>query len=494
MDALTVPKLEREVKLAAPEAFSLARLDPQLGGYIAAPVAYHRLHTTYFDSDDLRLTRWGCSLRFRLGEGWTLKLPAGQDAAALARTEHVFPGDAARVPAGALALATPYLRGAVPHPVAELRTLRVSRQVRDDTGDALADVVEDDVRVVEGHRIVRRFRQVEIELADAADDDVLDGLTALLREAGAGEPDPTPKNVLALGAAARAPELQAPALDDDACGGDLARAALVAAVETLVRSDAPLRLAPGADAVHDARVATRRLRSHLRTFLPVLDPDWARGLRERLRGLADGIGAARDADVLLARLERRAQTLPATDQGGAQTLLLRFRAERDEAYTRMHALLRDPDYVRLLDEAIAAAAQPRFSPAAAAPAVEIVPAVVRDAWKSLRKPVRRRGRPPSDRELHGIRIKAKRLRYAAEAVAAAGDSHAARIARRAQALQDVLGEQHDAVVVCERLRERAGERETAFVAGEIVALETETARACRAAWRRAWRRLRVAMG
>lgn len=495
MDVLTVPKTEREVKLAAPDAFSLARLDAHLGAYLAAPVAFHRLHTVYFDSEDLRLTRWGCSLRFRQGEGWTLKLPAaGADSPGLARTEHVFPGDASRVPDDALALATPYLRGAVPRPVAELRTLRASRCVHGEAGDALAEVVEDDVRVVEGRRVVQRFRQVEIELNDGAEDGMLDALTDVLRREGAGDPDPTPKNVVALGERAHARELNAPSLQKNPRGGDLVRAALVQAVEALVRCDAPLRLGPHPDAVHDARVATRRLRSHLRTFLPLLDRPWACALRDSLRLLTDGFGAARDADVLLARLQRRAQALPTPDQRRIETLLRPFRAARDQAYARVHDLLRDPAYVRVVDEVIEAAARPRFVARADAPACDIVPALVDDAWKSVRKRVRRRGNPPSDRELHGIRIKAKRLRYAAEAVAPVAGRRVARIARRAEALQDTLGEQHDAVVACERLRAHDSPPQAAFLAGALVALETLAAQDARAGWRRRWRRLRRAMG
>ncbi|HYZ16197.1 MAG TPA: CYTH domain-containing protein, partial [Candidatus Acidoferrum sp.] len=84
--------LERELKLEAPPTFSLARLEPHLDGYTASALTWRRLHTIYFDTDDLRLTRWGLSLRFRLHEGWTLKIPVPRDSRALYREEHVFEG------------------------------------------------------------------------------------------------------------------------------------------------------------------------------------------------------------------------------------------------------------------------------------------------------------------------------------------------------------------------------------------------------------------
>ena len=252
--------LERELKLAPPETFSLARLGPQLNGYAASPVQFKRLHTVYYDTPDLRLTRWGCSLRLRLGEGWTLKIPVPSESQALFREEHVFPDDDTGVPAAVSDLATAYLRGASPAPVAELRTLRTSRRVTAEDGADLAEVVEDDVRVVDGTSVIRRFRQVEIELADGAPDELLDVLEDLLRCEGAGKVDPVPKNVRALGERAREPEIHAPQLTPNATIGDVARAAFARSAELIVRYDAKLRLQPDETTIHQARVAVRRLR------------------------------------------------------------------------------------------------------------------------------------------------------------------------------------------------------------------------------------------
>ncbi len=98
--------VERELKLEPPDGFSLARLQPRLGDYVLAPVEWRRLHTISWDTADLRLTRWGCSLRYRLRDGWTLKLPVPHEGDALHREEHEFPGGPDAVPAAALDLAT----------------------------------------------------------------------------------------------------------------------------------------------------------------------------------------------------------------------------------------------------------------------------------------------------------------------------------------------------------------------------------------------------
>ena len=477
--------LERELKLAPPETFSLARLGPQLNGYAASPVQFRRLHTVYYDTPDLRLTRWGCSLRLRLGEGWTLKIPVPSESQALFREEHVFPDDGTGVPAAVSDLATAYLRGASPAPVAELRTLRTSRRVTAEDGADLAEVVEDDVRVVDGTSVIRRFRQVEIELADGAPDELLDVLEDLLRCEGAGKVDPVPKNVRALGERAREPEIHAPQLTPNATIGDVARAAFARSAELIVRYDAKLRLQPDETTIHQARVAVRRLRSDLRAFLPLLEQTWASDLRARLSWLQDGLSAARDTDVLIAGLRRQSRKLPDADRRRLDGLLAPFAAAREAACERVHEMLHEPAYVPLLQHIVDAANHPPFTALATEPASEVIPSIISGAWSTLRKRVRKCSRPPSDRELHGIRIAAKRVRYAAEAVEPVAGRPVRLLARRVEGVQTILGEQHDTVVACRALRELTGEN--AFFAGELAALEVLAGVKARARWRAAWR-------
>jgi CHAD domain-containing protein len=479
--------LERELKLAAPPRFSLARMDPQLDGFVASPVRFRRLHTVYYDTPDLRLARWGCSLRFRGGEGWTLKIPVPQRSIALAREEHVFSGDADTIPTGALDLATAYLRGVTPAAVIELRTLRTSRHVLGDGGDDLAEVVEDDVRVVDGTRVVRRFRQLEIELARAAPDELLPVFRKLLREEGAGKPDPVPKNVRALGSDACTAELDVHPPGRSARLGEVARAAFAVSVEHFVRYDARLRLGPDETAVHQARVSIRRLRSDLRTFVRLLDANWARELRERLRWPQDVLSAARDADVVLEAARRAGAALPESDRRIVEDVLAPMRAARERAYDVVREMLRDPRYVPMLCALVDAAKHPPLNQHADRPAAGAVAEILDHSWATLRRRVRARSRPPSDRELHGIRIAAKRVRYAAEAIAPVAGRRAERFGRDAERLQTVLGEQHDAVLACERLRSLNGDGTEAFVAGELAASATAAERAARRAWPKAWR-------
>ena len=82
----------------------------------------------------------------------------------------------------------------------------------------------------------------------------------------------------------------------------------------LLRHDPGVRLGIDIEDVHQARVATRRLRSDLRTFQPLLDEAWADALRDELRWLGAELGRVRDAEVLRDRLRAAATTLPAPDR------------------------------------------------------------------------------------------------------------------------------------------------------------------------------------
>lgn len=479
--------VERELKLEVPDRFSLARMDPQLDGYVASEVRFQRLHTVYYDTPDLRLTRWGCSLRFRLGEGWTLKIPVPRrSSAALVREEHVFPGVARTVPPAAIEVATAYLRGVTPIPVAELRTLRTSRHMRSDGGDDVAEVVEDDVRVVDGTHVVDRFRQLEIELTQTAPDELLSVLRRAFREEGAGKPDPVPKNVRALGGAASAAELDVTEPRRNALGGELVRAALASSVVRFMRHDARLRLDPDAEAVHQARVAIRRLRSDLRSFAPLLDADWARELRARLRWPQEILSAARDADVVLENLDRASIALPDIDRRRLGEVLAPLQAARERAYAGVRTMLGDPRYVPMLCALVDAVKRPPLNELAGEPGRDAIAVILSGGWKVLRRRARGRSPIPSDRELHGIRIAAKRVRYAAEALAPVAGRCAERLACEAEELQSVLGAQHDAVMACERLRALDLDAPLAFVAGELAAVAHASDRVARRGWRDAW--------
>ena len=249
-----------------------------------------------------------------------------------------------------------------------------------------------------------------------------------------------------------------------------------------------LRVSPSADAVHDARVAVRKLRSHLRTFAPVTDRAWGDELGEQLRWLGDVLGAARDADVLIARLSEHIEQLPSTDRRHSEQILAPFHARRDAAYQDLGRALRDPAYAKLLDAAIVAASAPHVCRPQRS-AASVVPRLMRRVWKKLRDRVRLAGPEPTDRDLHRIRIQAKHTRYAAEALTPIVGNPARRFVHRAAELQGLLGKQHDAVAAGIALRAHIPDSAHAFIGGEFAAIQRADAQHYRERFPRCWKRL-----
>jgi CHAD domain-containing protein len=104
--------------------------------------------------------------------------------------------------------------------------------------------------------------------------------------------------------------------------------------------------------------------------------------------------------------------------------------------------------------------------------------------KKLRKRVRETSDDAPDDDLHALRKKGKRVRYAYEL---AGHD---KVVKRAKSFQDVLGEHQDSVVAEAALRELgASGADRAIVAGRLIERE-HTARAkARSTWRKAWKQL-----
>jgi CHAD domain-containing protein len=491
--------VEREIKLAASPAFTMPSLDELGDDVLTIPNDPERLQTVYFDTGDFRLARWGVSLRHREGQGWTTKLPPqdeGNDL--LVRGEFTFPGDdAADPPDEAVDLVRAYVRTAALHPVVRLRTIRRMVQLLDLDDRRLGEVVDDEVSVLSGRRIAARFRELEVEITDDTPDGLLDVVLSRLRAAGAGEPDPTPKYVRAVGSlATQPPEITARDLADDARVSEVLGRALSLSVTQLLRHDAVMRLDGDPEGVHRARVASRRLRSDLRTFRSTLQPQWLDPIREELRWLGSVLGEARDADVMLARIQARSESVPPTESPGVAQIVDALDHRRKEAHAVLLETLRSDRYVALLDRLVEAAHEPAVNPDADAPVRDIASDLLDGPWKHLRSAAKAARKQPGDTELHTVRIRAKRVRYAADAVAPLLGKPARRFADAAADLQSILGEQHDAVVAEAWLRtwaaadRRSGD--AAFAAGMLAGIERASARDARDRWPTCWRSVRAA--
>jgi CHAD domain-containing protein len=473
---------ERELKLGASPGFHLPDLNSAIPGVVASEPEERRIEATYYDTPDLGLARAGSSLRHQAGGGWTLTLPeAGQ---------LEFDGRPNEPPAEAVRLVTAFRRSAELRPVARLSTWRRRVRLQDESGAELGAVTDDEVSVLEGRRVAARFREVEVALSNGTAPEVLDLLRDRLLAVGAGEQETLPVHIRALGPPAlRPPEVRALPTDANATAGDAVRAGLAKAIESLLASDPGVRLGQDPDHIRRIRVAARRLRSHLRTFAPLLDPEWSSRLAGELSWLAGELGAVRDLEVAAARLRQRASEVSQVDRQAALALAALPAAEAVGERRRLAATFDSPRYVELLELLVEAATAPPLTGDKDVPASEMLPQLARTPWKKLRKAASDIGHSPSGEELHGVRVRAKRARYAAELAGLAGADSGAYVAALSS-VQDVLGEHQDSAAVQEWLRAHAGSGRRAFVAGQLYQLELAAAGRAFAAFPAAWQAAR----
>ena len=263
---------------------------------------------------------------------------------------------------------------------------------------------------------------------------------------------------------------------------DYLRAYVAAQLAELRANERAVRTSDDADAVHDMRVAIRRLRSVLRSARPILDRAWVDALRGELDRYGQLLAAVRDLDVLIERLGAETAELDA----GADRLLSPLEQERDRARAELRAAMDDRSYRILIDGVESAT---RFLPVLRGR--RTVEQLARKELKKLRR-FKKRANLDDDRQLHKLRIRAKRARYAAELAESSRGSRATKFIEAARKLQDTLGEHQDAVVAVGRLRRLAdgADSRTAFLAGRLSEREEQRKREARAEFPAEWKRVK----
>jgi CHAD domain-containing protein len=457
--------LERELKFTVEDSFEL----PELPG---TPLAPRTFVSTYLDTPSLRLAASGITLRRRLENGrnlWHLKLPRGGDD----RLEVEEPGGPGAPPQAFLDALVGVVREQPLVEVARLRTRRTGLLTDS------AEVVLDDVGVLDGSRIESSFRELEVEVRG---EDGVGRLVSTLERAGAVRGDGLPKLFRALGRDG------APRVEPGDPPLDHVRAALRAQLATLHGRDAAVRLGLDAEDVHQLRVTTRRLRAILRAARPLLDREWADELRSELGWLGGQLGPARDLDVLIDRLREDAASLEPEERRALRSLFRTLERRRVSARRALLDALESERYVALLDRLEREVAEPRTSDSEAS-----LHELAAAEFKRLVKAVRKLSAEPADEDLHAVRIKGKRARYCAELAEAAVGAPASRFVSAAKRLQDVVGEHQDAVVAETALRSLATAQRTPLgllAVGRLVERQRLHRAAAREEFASAWRRVK----
>jgi CHAD domain-containing protein len=450
---------ETETKYDAPAGGALPGLEqlPQVAA-VREPEE-QRLEAEYYDTDDLRLIRAGITLRRRSGggdAGWHLKLPAGADTRReirrpLSSTARPVPGELA-------GLVRAHTRDAPLRPVARMTTTRRRRILLDQAGESLAEVAADDVsaQTLGTTTALSRWQEVEVELT-GGDRSLLGAADKLLRRDGLRPAGRAAKLERALsGWLPKLPHRPAPTASSSA--GEVVLAYFRANTETLMALDPMVRLDED-DAVHQMRVAARRLRCTLRSFQDVLAPAGTRGLAADLHWLGGMLGAARDGEVLAGHLEAGLRRAPVELRLGPVQARIQghFASVRAAARTELLAALESERYFSLLDDLDALLDSPPFTARAAQPAASVLPAAARRARRKMDRRMRRAWRaapgPARNEALRRARKSARLARYASEAMVPAIGGKARRFARQMKRIQSVLGEHQDSVITREVTRD-----------------------------------------
>ena len=473
----------------------------------------HELSAIYYDTEDLRLSREKITLRRRTGgedDGWHLKLPATGGRVELhAELGEPVDGQFA-VPEELLAQVRSVVRNHPLAPVAQVDNHRTESAVTGADDLPWAQLCDDRVTA---HSLLpggtsSTWREWEFELNEQLAGEpegarLLQAATGLFIGAGARVSSSPSKLTSALGESANdAPlptHLRDPGIDEDSAVAGVLEA-LRANRDKLVAYDPRVRRDEW-DSVHQMRVATRELRSHLGTFSGVLAGEHVDRVQDELKMLARILGQARDAEVVE---ERFVSLLEAEDSGTVDEQARRhvredMGAEYARAHRRVVAALNSDRYLQLLDDLDLLLAEPHtVAPAPAQPAerpkksspervlLEQLEQAYRKLLKRHRDAVDSRYNekvplPVREEKFHDVRKSAKKLRYAAEAVGAATAVKTKRLYRACKSLQSSLGDFQDAATSRDKLLElaRAAHRrgEDTFGYGLLYQREREVGRA-----------------
>ncbi len=464
LDALDLRPVERWLA-------SFPKVVPGTGGasVVVSVVAraVRRTVDVYLDTEDWRIGRSGFVLRIRhdadQGEV-TLKDTTPAVAGLRRRVEVNEPLPAAGLgaldPDGPVGRRLRALAGDAPlAQLLEIRTRRRPYQLWT-ADEVMGEVDLDDTIIVVGDdQYPVRIRRVEVE-ADARWVDLLTPLVDQMRQEGGLQPAILSKFEAGLLAAGlkvpEIPDLGPTALPAEPSIGAVAYAVLRRNLGSMLAHEAGTRLGEDIEQLHDMRVATRRLRAALALFDGVL-PGTAGHLRGELGWLADALGAVRDLDVQLERLDSWIDALPEEDGGALIDLARLLGREREGARESMLGALDSPRYDRFVTE-FTVMLRPgpgqgsgRQVKAAQVPAVAVVPGLVIARHRSAVAAARRARRSRDPADFHRLRIRCKRLRYALEFVAEIYDGQTRGFVRRVVRLQDCLGLMQDARVAAGRL-------------------------------------------
>ena len=250
--------------------------------------------------------------------------------------------------------------------------------------------------------------------------------------------------------------LSAPGIEPDDPMSEAGRKSFRFHYRRMLYNEPGTRLGQDIEALHDMRVATRRMRAAFRVFGPYYEPKAAARYQKGLKRTGRALGPVRDLDVFRAKIQSHLSTLPQSRQHDLDRFLALLETHRDSARDRMNAYLDSEKYARFRDrfgqfvetEGMGSRAiifddgePPPYRVRHVAPVViyqRLAAVRAYDEWVRIPN-------PPHER-LHSLRIACKRLRYTLEFFREVLGPDTKRLIKSVVVIQDHLGNFQDAVV------------------------------------------------
>ena len=251
--------------------------------------------------------------------------------------------------------------------------------------------------------------------------------------------------------------------------------------------------------VHQARVATRRMRSALRLFREAIPQRVVTYLGEELKWLGKKFGTVRDLDVFLLNLSRfkpQIKYFPSKKRNAFENWIEKHRRtplkDVQEAIESSRYKTFERRFMQFLEGPLPA--RPR-APLALRPVREVAPAVITERFEAVIEQGHKVLTKPKLKQFHVLRIQMKKLRYAVEFMAPAYEGALTSFIERTVEIQDCLGELQDTVFtggfiefLLDEWKGKLVEPDLLFILGEIYQLQTEIAADRREKFGKIWER------
>jgi CHAD domain-containing protein len=282
--------------------------------------------------------------------------------------------------------------------------------------------------------------------------------------------------------------------DDGLAASELAIAELQRLLGLWLAHEPGARLGDDPEELHQLRVTARRIDATLGLFKRQLPPTLVRA-RRATKVVLRTLGTARDLDVQLNVLQRYCARLPEKERTAAEPLREHLEAERERARRRMLRGL-DSEPTRRWLQTLTAAGEEPAEQLRADSAATVLAARVGRRFRKLRKSVERLRPRSSMDDYHGVRRRAKQLRYAIECASVMLGKPADDMLKALRRLQDKLGAQQDAYMAQQRLTALAGEPAgalppaTLFFMGRLAEHHAVVTLQTRGTLTRSWRKVR----